>query len=120
MEKEFTEKYKKISKVEENLNVPQSTLRVWGKSFKEVLPVFTKNNTRYYTAENIEMLKDIKHLLNEEGYTHAGALEKLKNDLFRKRKKRKVMELLEDLKKELTDIRLELNQPSAMAETVIV
>jgi DNA-binding transcriptional MerR regulator len=120
--KDYKKKYYTIKEVSEKfLYEEQSVLRVWGKSFEEILPVHTNaHKTRFYTPENIEMLKDIKILLREKGYKHEGALEKLKNDRLRVRANRDVVERLTAVRNDLRAIRLELNKTEALAETVVV
>ena len=57
-------------------------LRFWEKEFKQIRPKLI-NNRRYYTVEQVELIKKIKFLLKDEGMTIKGA----KNILNRKIKK---------------------------------
>ncbi len=57
-------------------------LRFWEKEFKQIRPKYI-NNRRYYTVEQVELIKKIKFLLKDEGMTIKGA----KNILNRKIKK---------------------------------
>ena len=57
-------------------------LRFWEKEFKQIRPKLI-NNRRYYTAEQVELIKKIKFLLKDEGMTIKGA----KNILNKKIKK---------------------------------
>ena len=57
-------------------------LRFWEKEFKQIKPKLI-NNRRYYTVEQVELIKKIKFLLKDEGMTIKGA----KNILNRKIKK---------------------------------
>ena len=57
-------------------------LRFWEKEFKQIKPKLI-NNRRYYTMEQVELIKKIKFLLKEEGMTIKGA----KNILNEKIKK---------------------------------
>ena len=54
-------------------------LRFWEKEFKQIRPKYI-NNRRYYTVEQVELIKKIKFLLKDEGMTIKGA----KNILNRK------------------------------------
>ena len=54
-------------------------LRFWEKEFKQIRPKLI-NNRRYYTVEQVELIKKIKFLLKDEGMTIKGA----KNILNRK------------------------------------
>ena len=57
-------------------------LRFWEKEFKQIRPKLI-NNRRYYTVEQVKLIKKIKFLLKDEGMTIKGA----KNILNRKIKK---------------------------------
>ena len=57
-------------------------LRFWEKEFKQIKPKLI-NNRRYYTVEQVELIRKIKFLLKDEGMTIKGA----KNVLNRKIKK---------------------------------
>ena len=46
-------------------------LRYWEKQFKDIKPKKI-NNRRYYTPDQIEIIKLIKFLLKNEGYTISG------------------------------------------------
>ena len=54
-------------------------LRFWEKEFKQIKPKLI-NNRRYYTVEQVELIRKIKFLLKDEGMTIKGA----KNILNRK------------------------------------
>ena len=54
-------------------------LRFWEKEFKQIRPKLI-NNRRYYTVEQVKLIKKIKFLLKDEGMTIKGA----KNILNRK------------------------------------
>ena len=47
-------------------------LRFWEKEFKQIRPKLI-NNRRYYTVEQVELIKKIKFLLKDEGMTIKGA-----------------------------------------------
>jgi len=50
-------KYYRISQVSKMLNIPASTLRYWEKEFKQLKPLKSKNGIRYYSDNDIELLK---------------------------------------------------------------
>ncbi len=47
-------------------------LRFWEKEFKQIRPKII-NNRRYYTIQQVEIIKQIKYLLKDEGMTIKGA-----------------------------------------------
>lgn len=65
--------YYKISEVCEITNLKSSVLRFWEKEFPQLLPFKTSTNRRFYTSEDIEKIKKIKHLLYEKRMTIEGA-----------------------------------------------
>jgi len=66
-------KYYRISQVSKMLNIPASTLRYWEKEFKQLKPLKSKNGIRYYSDNDIELLKKIIFMTKEKGYTIDGA-----------------------------------------------
>jgi len=62
------------TEVSEQLGVPRSTLRYWEKEFEEFLNTQEgKGKHRRYGPREIEILKEIKELLEVKKYTLAGA-----------------------------------------------
>ncbi len=63
----LNKKYYKIKDVADMVGVPQSTLRFWESEFRELKPMRTGSNTRYYTPEDIETVKIIHYLVKVRG-----------------------------------------------------
>jgi hypothetical protein len=62
-----------IEQVSQLTGVRKSTLRYWEKSFMEFLrPARTHSNRREYTMEDLDLVKTIKRLLEEEHLTSEG------------------------------------------------
>ena len=55
------------------------TLRFWEKKFKHLKPTILSGNRRYYSANNIKVLKMIIYLLKEQGLTINGAIKIMNN-----------------------------------------
>uniref|UniRef100_A0A7V4G7Q7 MerR family transcriptional regulator n=1 Tax=Desulfobacca acetoxidans TaxID=60893 RepID=A0A7V4G7Q7_9BACT len=67
-----------IDQVSQLTGVRKSTLRYWEKSFEEFLrPARTHSNRREYTMEDLDLVKTIKRLLEEEHLTSEGVRLKL-------------------------------------------
>ncbi|MCM1378274.1 MAG: MerR family transcriptional regulator [Clostridium sp.] len=60
-------KYFKIQEVAEIIGVTQSTLRFWEKEFPQLEPIRSGTNIRYYTANDIELLRIIYYLVKTRG-----------------------------------------------------
>ena len=93
-------KYFSISEVSELINIKSHTLRFWEKEFKSLRPVTRKGGRRYYQSKDLELIKQIKFLLYEDGMTIAGAKKSLQSsekEISGKGKEQKLVEELEDL-----------------------
>ena len=74
--------YQTISEVSVQLDVPAHVLRFWESKFSVLKPLKRSGGRRYYRAEDIQLLKSIKSLLYDEGYTIKGAQNSLKKRTF--------------------------------------
>ena len=61
-----------ISEVADELDVPQHVLRFWETKFTQVKPLKRGGRRRYYRPEDIALLRRIKDLLYQDGYTIKG------------------------------------------------
>ena len=72
--------YKTIGEVARDLNLINSkngklnthTIRFWEKKFKQIKPKIFSGRRRYYDQKSIELLKMIRFLLKEKGFTING------------------------------------------------
>jgi DNA-binding transcriptional MerR regulator len=64
--------FRTISEVAEELDVPQHVLRFWETKFPQVRPLKRGGGRRYYRPEDVDMLRKIRSLLYQEGYTIKG------------------------------------------------
>ena len=65
--------FRTISEVATDLDVAQHVLRFWESKFPQVKPLKRGGGRRYYRPEDVELLRDIRQLLYQEGYTIKGA-----------------------------------------------
>ena len=70
--------FRTISEVAEELDVPQHVLRFWESKFTQVKPLKRGGGRRYYRPEDIDLLRRIRTLLYEDGYTIKGVQRLLK------------------------------------------
>ena len=70
---------KTIGEAAKEMGVEQHVLRFWETQFPTLKPV-RRQNRRYYTPENMELLRRIADLLYAQKYTIKGALEEMKQD----------------------------------------
>ena len=57
--------------------VEQHVLRYWEKEFPQLNPTKRRGGRRYYQAQDIMLIRQVRHLLQVEGYTLAGARQRL-------------------------------------------
>ena len=69
-----------IGEVAEELNLPAHVLRFWETKFTQLKPNKRRGRHRYYRPEDIEKLKQIRHLLYEQGFTIKGAQKYLRTE----------------------------------------
>jgi len=56
-------------------------LRFWEKEFPQLKPKLRAKGRRYYTAENVKLLKKIQYLLKDKGLTIKGAKKIIENNI---------------------------------------
>lgn len=73
-------RYFTIGEVSELCAVKPHVLRYWEQEFTELNPVKRRGNRRYYQRHEVLMIRQIRALLYEQGYTIGGARAHLMND----------------------------------------
>ena len=71
--------FRTISEVAEELDVPQHVLRFWESKFTQVRPLKRGGGRRYYRPEDVTLLRLIRGLLSDQGYTIRGVQKVLKD-----------------------------------------
>lgn len=71
--------FRTISEVAGELDVAQHVLRFWESKFPQVRPLKRGGGRRYYRPEDVDLLRQIRSLLYEEGYTIKGAQKLLRS-----------------------------------------
>jgi DNA-binding transcriptional MerR regulator len=72
--------FRTISEVAEDLDVPQHVLRFWESRFNQIRPMKRAGGRRYYRADDIDLLRGIRHLLYGDGYTIKGVQKLIKEN----------------------------------------
>ena len=70
--------FRTISEVADDLALPQHVLRFWELRFPQIKPMKRSGGRRYYRPDDLALLRAIKHLLYDEGYTIKGVQRILK------------------------------------------
>ncbi len=74
------EAFRTISEVSKDLSLPQHVLRFWETKFVQIKPIKRGGGRRYYRPEDIRLLKGIKSLLYNDGYTIRGVQKVIKEN----------------------------------------
>ena len=64
--------FRTISEVAEDLDLPQHVLRFWETRFPQIRPLKRAGGRRYYRPADIILLRSIRQLLYDQGYTIKG------------------------------------------------
>ena len=89
MSEKSAEALKTIGEVAKELNLIELEtgkaktyiLRFWEKEFPQLKPKLRAKGRRYYTPENIQLLKKIQYLLKDKGLTIKGAKKIIENNI---------------------------------------
>lgn len=73
--------YYKIGEACKELGIQPYVLRYWETEFPALAPSKSRSGQRVYSEKELEIIRRIKQLLYEEGYTIAGAKKKLETEL---------------------------------------
>jgi DNA-binding transcriptional MerR regulator len=73
-------RYFTIGEVSELCDVKPHVLRYWETEFESLAPVKRRGNRRYYQRHDVLMIRQIRGLLYEEGYTISGARQRLEGE----------------------------------------
>jgi DNA-binding transcriptional MerR regulator len=70
-------RYFTIGEVGELCTVKPHVLRYWEQEFPQLKPVKRRGNRRYYQREDVLLIRQIKSLLYEQGFTIGGARQRM-------------------------------------------
>ena len=80
MNSKSPEAFRTISEVSKDLSLPQHVLRFWETKFVQIKPIKRGGGRRYYRPEDVRLLKGIKTLLYNDGYTIRGVQKVIKEN----------------------------------------
>jgi len=97
-------KYYRIGEVSEILGIKPHVLRYWESEFPEIKPIKSRSNHRMYKRVDLDILKQVKKLLYEEGYTIKGAKSKIK-ELSAERSREDIERIIPSIKNIVKSLR---------------
>ncbi len=98
-------RYFTIGEVSELCAVKPHVLRYWEQEFTQLKPVKRRGNRRYYQHHEVLLIRRIRELLYEEGFTISGARNKLGESVIRQHEEAEESDRLRTL---LAEIRAEI------------
>ena len=105
-------RYFTIGEVSELCGVKPHVLRYWEQEFTQLRPMKRRGNRRYYQHHEVLMIRRIRDLLYEQGFTISGARNKLQELVQLERDKKRAGEVMLHGIEELED-NLALNETKA-------
>ncbi len=91
-----SKRYFTIGEVSELCDVKPHVLRYWEQEFAQLKPMKRRGNRRYYQHHEVLMIRRIRDLLYDQGFTISGARNKLHELIQAERDKRKAGEVMLD------------------------
>ena len=73
-------RYFTIGEVSELCLVKPHVLRYWEQEFPQLKPVKRRGNRRYYQRQDVLLIRQIRSLLYDQGFTIGGARQQLESD----------------------------------------
>ena len=73
-------RYFTIGEVSELCHVKPHVLRYWEQEFPQLKPVKRRGNRRYYQRQDVLLIRQIRSLLYEEGFTIGGARQRMSGE----------------------------------------
>ena len=73
-------RYFTIGEVAELCDVKPHVLRYWEQEFPQLKPVKRRGNRRYYQRHDVLLIRQIRSLLYDEGFTIGGARQRLEGE----------------------------------------
>jgi DNA-binding transcriptional MerR regulator len=74
-------RYFTIGEVSDLCAVKPHVLRYWEQEFPQLKPVKRRGNRRYYQRQDVLIIRQIRSLLYDEGFTIGGARQRLMGDV---------------------------------------
>ncbi len=107
-------RYFTIGEVGELCGVKPHVLRYWEQEFTQLKPIKRRGNRRYYQHHEVLLIRRIRELLYEEGFTISGARNRLDDSRANEREEEPVEVTYAIAEADLLAIRAELGDISKM------
>ncbi|MAK64508.1 MAG: hypothetical protein CMF75_07195 [Maricaulis sp.] len=78
--KKSPEAFRTISEAADEIGVPAHVLRFWESKFPQISPLKRAGGRRFYRPQDLQLLRGVKRLLYEDGFTIKGARKFIKDN----------------------------------------
>ena len=102
-------RYFTIGEVGDLCGVKPHVLRYWEQEFPQLNPVKRRGNRRYYQRQEVLLIRQIRSLLYDQGYTIGGARQRLSGDEA-KHEETQYRQLVRQMIAELEQLLLQLKE----------
>jgi len=102
-------RYFTIGEVSELCAVKPHVLRYWEQEFPQLKPTKRRGNRRYYQRQEVLLIRQIRSLLYDQGYTIGGARQRLSGDEA-KHEETQYRQLVRQMIAELEQLLLQLKE----------
>ena len=85
-------------------------LRYWEQEFNQLSPTKRRGNRRYYQRKDVMLIRKIRQLLYEQGYTIEGARQQLSGTVAKTEQPQKTQETLHQAMRDLEKVVAELDE----------
>ena len=96
-------RYFTIGEVSELCAVKPHVLRYWEQEFPQLKPLKRRGNRRYYQRHDVILIRQIRSLLYEQGFTIGGARQRLSGD-DAKDDSNQIQQIVRQLRVELEEV----------------
>jgi DNA-binding transcriptional MerR regulator len=96
-------RYFTIGEVSDLCQVKPHVLRYWEQEFPQLKPVKRRGNRRYYQRHDVLMIRQIRSLLYEQGFTIGGARQQLSGETA-KEDLQQSQQIVKQLRSELEEV----------------
>ena len=101
-------RYFTIGEVGELCGVKPHVLRYWEQEFPQLKPIKRRGNRRYYQHHDVVLIRQIRSLLYDQGFTIGGARQRLAGSEEKSDASAASVEIIQKMRRELEDLLSEL------------
>jgi len=95
--------YFTISEVSTLCDVKPHVLRYWEQEFPQLSPIKRRGNRRYYQRNDVLLIREIRRLLYNQGFTIGGAVQKLSSPENKSSNEQNI-DLVKQIRRELEEV----------------